>query len=217
MVSALVRDSFFGQLVRLVTNDRLFKYPEEIDPSIWHQFINPEKSRNLALFGTPEGHTLETAEDWLERPNHDRIPSSEVVERDNGRQISSKALEAGVDPVNPIGLNPKTQPHYEGEGHGRPPPVTNGVEMSEKKKLVEGASEATVEPAGESTTRNRSSWRQSEGRLSSSDDSVTTRVDSNPQPYTKNEEVNSDKGRDILLVDWAPGDPEVHLSIYFML
>lgn len=86
--------------------------------------------------------------------------------------------------------------------------------MSEKKKRVEGASEATVEPADQPATRNRSSWRRSEGHFSSSEDSVTTRVDSTPQPYTKNEEVNADKGRDILLVDWAPGDPEVPSSIH---
>lgn len=50
----LIRDSFFGHLIRLSTNGRVFQYPEELDPSIWQRYINEEKSANLAAYGKTE-------------------------------------------------------------------------------------------------------------------------------------------------------------------
>lgn len=47
----LIRDTAFGQLVRLVSGNKLFQYPEEIDPSIWTRFIDEEKSGYLAHHG----------------------------------------------------------------------------------------------------------------------------------------------------------------------
>ena len=51
-MSDIVRDSVFGQLVRLATGGKVFRYPDELDPSIREKYINIEKSGNLAAHGT---------------------------------------------------------------------------------------------------------------------------------------------------------------------
>ena len=53
-MSDLIRDSVFGQLVRLATGGKVFQYPDETDPSIRERYINKEKSANLARYGTAE-------------------------------------------------------------------------------------------------------------------------------------------------------------------
>jgi len=47
----LIRDTPFGQLVRLVTKNRFFKFTEEEDPSTWTRYIDEKKSGNLAHHG----------------------------------------------------------------------------------------------------------------------------------------------------------------------
>lgn len=64
-----IRDSFFGQCCRLVTNGRIFNYQEEIDSSVWQRYIHNEKSAGQVQ--TPET-SLETG-----------------AERDNGNASSS--------------------------------------------------------------------------------------------------------------------------------
>lgn len=39
MVIAILRDSFFGWCCRFVTGGRVFKYPEEVQPSIWQHYL----------------------------------------------------------------------------------------------------------------------------------------------------------------------------------
>ncbi|KAI3395963.1 hypothetical protein diail_602 [Diaporthe ilicicola] len=39
MVIAILRDSFFGVLCRLLTGGGVFKYPEELQPSIWKHYL----------------------------------------------------------------------------------------------------------------------------------------------------------------------------------
>lgn len=53
-MSDLIRDSFFGHLLRLVSNGRFLHYPEELDPSIWQRYINEKKSANMAMYGQTE-------------------------------------------------------------------------------------------------------------------------------------------------------------------
>lgn len=38
----LVRDTVFGQLVRLISRNKLLRYPDELDHSLWRQFIQGE-------------------------------------------------------------------------------------------------------------------------------------------------------------------------------
>lgn len=45
----LIRESIFGQTIRLVTKRNFLQYPEELDPSMWKQYIDYEKSGRPAL------------------------------------------------------------------------------------------------------------------------------------------------------------------------
>lgn len=47
-----MRDTAFGQLVRLASGRRFFKYAEEENPELWKQFIDEKKSGHLAHHGT---------------------------------------------------------------------------------------------------------------------------------------------------------------------
>lgn len=51
MVADLIRDSPFGHVVRLVTRNKCFQYPEEKDPSLWKKYVNQEKSGYVAHHG----------------------------------------------------------------------------------------------------------------------------------------------------------------------
>ncbi|OSS45888.1 hypothetical protein B5807_09639 [Epicoccum nigrum] len=51
MVADLIRDSPFGHIVRLVTRNRCFQYPEEKDPELWKKYVNQEKSGYVAHHG----------------------------------------------------------------------------------------------------------------------------------------------------------------------
>lgn len=51
-MSGIIRDSALGQLLRLITRNRVLRYPEEIDPSIWQKYINLEKTANMAAHGS---------------------------------------------------------------------------------------------------------------------------------------------------------------------
>lgn len=50
----LIRDSCFGQIVRLVTNKKFLRYPEEDDVDYWKKYLNEEKSGHAAHHGTTE-------------------------------------------------------------------------------------------------------------------------------------------------------------------
>jgi len=54
MVAELIRDSPFGHIVRLVTRNKVFQYPEERDPEVWKKYVNQEKSGHMAHHGAPE-------------------------------------------------------------------------------------------------------------------------------------------------------------------
>ena len=47
-----MRDTAFGQIVRLASGKRFFKYAEEENPDLWKQFIDEKKSGNLAHHGS---------------------------------------------------------------------------------------------------------------------------------------------------------------------
>jgi len=44
MSSLHLPSTMFGQLMRLVSGNRLFKYPDEIDPTLWKQAVQPNDS-----------------------------------------------------------------------------------------------------------------------------------------------------------------------------
>jgi DHA1 family multidrug resistance protein-like MFS transporter len=53
-VSHLIRDTAFGQILRLITKNRILQYPEEQDPEHWKKYLNEEKSGYIAHHGTAE-------------------------------------------------------------------------------------------------------------------------------------------------------------------
>lgn len=53
-MSDLFRDTAFGQIVRWVTKNKVFQYPEERDPEIWTRYLDAQKSANAAKFGQTE-------------------------------------------------------------------------------------------------------------------------------------------------------------------
>ncbi|KAI3397187.1 hypothetical protein diail_11161 [Diaporthe ilicicola] len=102
----IIRDSFFGQCCRIATNGRVFKYPEEIDPSVWHRYINDEKSANMGRHGqsqTPE-HSLEKGSEQDSANDRDsRSParsSSTAFEADEQTQRALRNDRSGraIDP-----------------------------------------------------------------------------------------------------------------------
>ena len=86
MASDLIRDSVFGQLVRLVTGQKAFQYPDETDPSIRDRYINVEKSGNLALHGTLQPpNEADEKEDPVSSPSSSSSEDpKEELEKDAG-------------------------------------------------------------------------------------------------------------------------------------
>ncbi|KAH4860702.1 hypothetical protein HBH70_148270 [Parastagonospora nodorum] len=62
MVADLIRDSPFGHIVRLVTRNKVFQYPEERDPEVWKKYVHQEKSGYMAHHGTTDPPEEESEE-----------------------------------------------------------------------------------------------------------------------------------------------------------
>lgn len=50
----LIRDTAFGQIVRVITRRKFLQYPEEKDPELWKKWVSEEKSGNAARYGAVE-------------------------------------------------------------------------------------------------------------------------------------------------------------------
>jgi DHA1 family multidrug resistance protein-like MFS transporter len=50
----LIRDTAFGQIVRVSTKRKYLQYPEEKDPELWRKWVSEEKSANAARYGAIE-------------------------------------------------------------------------------------------------------------------------------------------------------------------
>jgi MFS transporter, DHA1 family, multidrug resistance protein len=82
----LVRDTFFSRCVRLATGGRLFKYPEEVDSSIWKRYIDVEKSTHMARHGQPsppDNTQKEEEQATPPRPEDSRTSSATEVNPDH--------------------------------------------------------------------------------------------------------------------------------------
>ena len=71
-MAELIRDTAFGHLLRLITKGKVLQYAEEKDPRLWKQYIDRDQTKNMAMFGNPEGTELEKKTDMDDAP-----PSSE--------------------------------------------------------------------------------------------------------------------------------------------
>ncbi|KAJ9646055.1 GTPase-activating protein [Knufia peltigerae] len=84
----LFRDTVAGQLLRLVTGRRILQYPEERDSSIWQKYLNPEKSANMAMYGSTEPPSSEKREE-VERGESSSDESRPTPERNSPSHSSS--------------------------------------------------------------------------------------------------------------------------------
>lgn len=50
-MTELLRDTVFGHFVRFLSRGKHFKFLEERDPSLWHKYIDVEKSAQVARLG----------------------------------------------------------------------------------------------------------------------------------------------------------------------
>lgn len=111
-MSELFRDTAFGHLVRFASGGKLFRYQEEIDPSLYKNFIDEKKSGYLAHHGDtnpPEDGTepetlggVRTREDQynLEQPSRlstNRRSSSEQTQVDESNRNINHVSGVQVD------------------------------------------------------------------------------------------------------------------------
>lgn len=102
-----VRESAFGQLTRLVTKNRVFKYKEEKDPSHLDRWLNKEKSGYAAEHGILEPEEEDDDDDDEEKDSSeekdddrdvDRQPTDRSPARENTRTQSQRSSNSA--PIN---------------------------------------------------------------------------------------------------------------------
>lgn len=104
----LIRDAAFGQIVRLITKNRVFQYPEEKDPSIWKKYVNEEKSGYAAHHGTTEPHGEDSDTEDAQSPSGvrtrnagNRSPDSDGSERTAVPEDGAKYNEVSGVKIDP--------------------------------------------------------------------------------------------------------------------
>lgn len=91
-----VRDSAFGHLVRLITNKRFFKYPEEVDPSLCDKWYNEEKSGFAAHHGKTEAPEVEDENGEKQKQSLDELRAGRANKsRDNSHSNASSQTHGG--------------------------------------------------------------------------------------------------------------------------
>jgi MFS transporter, DHA1 family, multidrug resistance protein len=90
-MSDLLRDTVFGQVVRLLSKNNLFKFPDEADPNLWRQCIREDiaatsssSKENIDLAQSSANATPEVIIDSAREEKFDITqtdPSQEKLER----------------------------------------------------------------------------------------------------------------------------------------
>ncbi|EMD00944.1 hypothetical protein BAUCODRAFT_29322 [Baudoinia panamericana UAMH 10762] len=95
----LIRETPFGAFVRLITRNRVFQYPEEVDPSIWTRYIDEKKSGYLAHHGdtNPPEDESELAGIAGVRTRDQQYELQYPANRDHSRSMSSSQTRVGED------------------------------------------------------------------------------------------------------------------------
>lgn len=123
MVWDTVREAPFGQLVRFLTSNRVFQYPEEKDLEVWYSYINTVKSSNLALYGSLNPDPADVAPPPFITQAHqshaqvDEVPLDELIAPrpplpGNGNE-SRDTLATQVDPYEQGRKSEKKEINYE--------------------------------------------------------------------------------------------------------
>ncbi|KAL6718125.1 GTPase-activating protein [Lecanora helva] len=117
-MTELIRDTVFGHFVRLVTGGKVLQYAEEKDDRLWKHYINRDQTRNMAIYGNPEGTEAEKKEigpssenssqtrtgDREERP-HNQLHSTLTAQRvdtEKGRDVTMVTWFGDNDPEMPL-------------------------------------------------------------------------------------------------------------------
>jgi DHA1 family multidrug resistance protein-like MFS transporter len=89
------RDTACGQLIRLLSNKKLLRYPDELDPTMWKKFTHQHSSTE-ELVGSSDDVAIEAApltqrggDDPEKNSDHDRRSSAQM-----------RQDEASHDPIN---------------------------------------------------------------------------------------------------------------------
>ena len=93
-MTELIRDTTFGHIVRLLSRNRFLQFREERDPSVWKEFVNPEKSINMAQHGQI------TPPDDLEKDVHAPDDSSHGSSRTTVGEHNGSADAYGLNTTN---------------------------------------------------------------------------------------------------------------------
>ncbi|KAL9099855.1 MAG: hypothetical protein Q9163_004703 [Psora crenata] len=117
----LIRDSIFGQTVRLITGGRVLQYMEEKDPSLWKAYLDRDQTRNMALFGHPE-------------LSDEERKGVERKEKDNQTQTSAGIRSPASNNVTPSGDSATTLTQEDKNGHQMHATLTNQRVDTEKGK-----------------------------------------------------------------------------------
>ena len=99
-MEGLFRDTFFSHCLRFVTGGKVFKYPEEVDPSIWTKYVHAEKSANMARYGqttAPEqsGKDSSIEQDSRQLPPNSRASSATEVDHE---AVANSSHKRHLDP-----------------------------------------------------------------------------------------------------------------------
>ena len=102
-MSELIRDTVFSHLVRLVTKGRVLQYAEEKDPSLWKRYLDHDQTKNMAIYGKPEGTPEEKREKETSPAGNKNVSSSsEESSRtrsgDGEQQLHSTITGQKIDP-----------------------------------------------------------------------------------------------------------------------
>ena len=84
-MSDLLHDPVFGHAVRFMTKAKLFQYAEEIDPSLWRQYLDRKQTTDMTLYGYLEDGSLE------EKLERESALISETQSHANGNSNGSGA------------------------------------------------------------------------------------------------------------------------------
>ena len=87
----LIRDTLFGHFIRLVTKNKYLQYAEERDPQLWKQYLDRDKTLNMAMYGHPELSPEEQKEKDIKLEGNDASESPSGDEDSNRlRGVMSK-------------------------------------------------------------------------------------------------------------------------------
>ncbi|KAI9148199.1 Caffeine resistance protein [Paramyrothecium foliicola] len=97
----LLRDTIFSHTLRVLTGGRIFKYPEEEDPSIWEKYVHTEKSAHMARHGQvhPPSHDASNDDDPQRHDGRQRSRSPSQTDV-NGREDERPINEASGQRIN---------------------------------------------------------------------------------------------------------------------